>query len=43
MILGQLQDTTLPGLFAIGLNRFLEQFLRDNANLGGLIAEQYLG
>ena len=43
MLLSQLQDTTLPGLFAIGLKEFLERFILDNANLGNTIAEQYLG
>lgn len=43
MLLSQLQDTTLPGLFAIGLKDFLERFILDNASLGNTIAEQYLG
>lgn len=42
-MLSQLQGTSLADLFHAGLGVYLKDFLRDNARLGGTIAEQYLG
>ena len=42
-MLSQLQGTTLDELFGVGLGTYLDGFMADNANLGGMIADQYLG